>query len=80
MRYTTRAQTNGYINIAGVKVGGGWVGRRVASSGRGGGVRFNHYVTPAFAIDGEAYRVVVRQQDKHATQANLRTDSSYSLD
>lgn len=74
-----RVQANGYINVAGVKVGGGWVGRRVESSGPGGSVRSNlfylgaqYYVTPAFAIDGEAYRVVVEQQDARATMASVR--------
>ncbi|WP_321910418.1 porin [Paraburkholderia sp. J11-2] len=74
-----RVQANGYVNFAGVKVGGGWVGRRVESSGPGGSVRSNlfylgaqYYITPAFAIDGEAYRVIVQQQDARATMASLR--------
>ncbi|WP_207004664.1 porin [Trinickia mobilis] len=74
-----RLQANGYVNFAGVKVGGGWIGRRVESNGPGGSVRSNlfylgaqYYITPAFAIDGEAYRVVVQQQDARATMASLR--------
>jgi predicted porin len=74
-----RLQANGYVNIAGVKLGGGWIGRRVESNGPGGDVRSNlfylgaqYYVTPVFAVDGEAYRVIVQQQDARATLASLR--------
>jgi predicted porin len=74
-----RLQANGYVNFAGVKLGGGWIGRRVQSSQAGGDVRSNlfylgaqYYVTPAFAVDGEAYRVVVPQQDARATMTSLR--------
>ncbi|HXZ06996.1 MAG TPA: porin [Paraburkholderia sp.] len=74
-----RLQANGYVNVAGVKVGGGWVGRRVESDGLGGSVRSNlfylgaqYYITPAFAVDGEAYRVAVQQHDTRATMASLR--------
>lgn len=74
-----RLQANGYVNVAGVKLGGGWIGRRVESNGPGGDVRSNlfylgaqYYVTPTLAVDGEAYRVVVQQQDARATLASLR--------
>ncbi|SIT44159.1 Porin (modular protein) [Paraburkholderia piptadeniae] len=80
-----RLQANGYVNLAGVKIGGGWLGRRVESGGSGGDVRSNlfyvgaqYYVTPTFAVDGEAYRVIVQQQDARATMASLRASSSSS--
>jgi len=74
-----RVQANGYVNVAGVKLGAGWLGRRVQSNVPGGDVRSNlffvgaqYYVTPTFALDGEAYRVVVQQHDARATMASLR--------
>ncbi|KXU86827.1 hypothetical protein CR51_36805 [Caballeronia megalochromosomata] len=74
-----RLQANGYVNVMGVKLGGGWVGRRVESDGPGGSVRSNlfylgaqYFVTPAFAVDGEGYRVIVQQHDTRATMASLR--------
>jgi len=74
-----RLQANGYVNVMGVKLGGGWVGRRVESDGPGGSVRSNlfylgaqYFVTPALALDGEGYRVIVQQHDTRATMASLR--------
>ncbi|WP_044044177.1 porin [Caballeronia insecticola] len=74
-----RIQTNGYVNVMGVKLGGGWIGRRVTSDDTAGSVRSNlfylgaqYYVTPALALDGEAYRVIVQQHDTRATMASLR--------
>lgn len=74
-----RLQANGYVNVMGVKLGGGWIGRRVSSDGADGSVRSNlfyldaqYYVTPALALDGEAYRVIVQQHDTRATMASLR--------
>ncbi|SAK65233.1 porin [Caballeronia catudaia] len=74
-----RLQANGYVNVMGVKIGGGWIGRRVASDAADGSVRSNlfylgaqYFVTPAVAIDGEGYRVIVQQHDTRATLASLR--------
>jgi predicted porin len=74
-----RLQANGYVNFAGVKIGAGWVGRRVESGGAARDVRSNlfylgaqYYLTPTFALDGEAYRVVVQQQDARATMTSVR--------
>jgi predicted porin len=74
-----RLQANGYVNVMGVKLGAGWIGRRVSSEGPEGSVRSNlfylggqYYLTPALALDGEAYRVIVQQHDTRATMASLR--------
>jgi predicted porin len=74
-----RLHANGYVNLWGVKVGGGWIGRRVEPDTAVASVRSNlfylgaeYYVTPALAIQGEGYRVIVQQQDARATLATLR--------
>lgn len=74
-----RVQANGYVRLWDVKIGGGWIGRRVEPDTSVASVRSNlfylgaqYYVTPAFAIDGEAYRVLVQQHDTRATMADLR--------
>ncbi|TCG00615.1 hypothetical protein BZM26_12335 [Paraburkholderia strydomiana] len=74
-----RLQANGYVNVAGVKLGAGWLGRRVESDAPGGDVHSDlffvgaqYYVTPAFALDGEAYRVLVEQHNARATMASMR--------
>ncbi|WP_020068903.1 porin [Paraburkholderia caledonica] len=74
-----RLQANGYANVAGVKLGAGWLGRRVESDAPGGDVHSDlffigvqYYVTPAFALDGEAYRVLVEQHNARATMASMR--------
>ncbi|WP_233834128.1 porin [Paraburkholderia sp. ZP32-5] len=74
-----RLQANGYVRLWDVKIGGGWIGRRVEPDTAVASVRSNlfylgaqYYVTPALAIDGEAYRVLVQQHDTRATLATLR--------
>jgi predicted porin len=74
-----RLQANGYVNVAGVKLGAGWLGRRVESNAPSGDVHSDlffigaqYYVTPAFALDGEAYRVLVEQHNARATMASMR--------
>lgn len=74
-----RLQANGYVNVFGVKVGGGWIGRRVEPNTAVASVRSNifylgaqYYVTPTLAVEGEAYRAIVQQQDARATLATLR--------
>ncbi|MFM0215156.1 MULTISPECIES: porin [Paraburkholderia] len=74
-----RLQANGYVNVAGVKLGAGWLGRRVESDAPGGDVHSDlffigaqYYVTPAFALDGEAYRALVEQHNARATMASMR--------
>jgi predicted porin len=74
-----RVQANGYFRLWDVKIGGGWVGRRVEPDTAVASVRSNlfylgaqYYITPAFAIDGEAYRVLVQQHDTRATLATIR--------
>ena len=74
-----RLQANGYVNVAGVKLGAGWLSRRVESTAPGSDVHSDlffigaqYYVTPAFALDGEAYRVLVEQHNARATMASMR--------
>ncbi len=81
----SRMQVNGYAKLGGVKVGAGWVGRDVETvSPAIPDVRSNlffvgasYQVTPAFTLDGEAYRIITREQDARATMGTLR--GTYSL-
>lgn len=76
-----RMQLNGYGQIGPVKIGGGWLGRRVETvSPTLPDVRSNqfyltvsYYATPAFIVDGGVYRIVNRQDDTRGTIAALRT-------
>jgi predicted porin len=75
-----RILANGYVKFAGLKVGAGWIGRDVeTASAAAPDVRSNlffigaqYYVTPSFVLDGEAFRIIVREQDARATMATLR--------
>jgi predicted porin len=75
-----RLLANAYVNVFGVKIGDGWLGRRVESDGPvSRDVHSNlfflgaqYFVTPSFAVEGEAYRVNVTQQDARATLASVR--------
>ncbi|MFM0220704.1 porin [Paraburkholderia dipogonis] len=76
----TRIAANGYVKFAGLKVGAGWLGRHVeTNSPAAPDVRSNlyfvgaeYFVTPSFVIDGEGFRIVVREQDARATMTTLR--------
>ena len=72
-----RLQANGYVKFAGLKIGTGWVGRRVESAAHD--VRSNifylgaeYLVTPAFILDGEGFREIVKEHDARATMAVVR--------
>ncbi|MFM0348633.1 porin [Paraburkholderia sp. RL17-347-BIC-D] len=76
----TRIVANGYVKFAGLKVGAGWLGRHVETNAAAApDVRSNlyfvgaqYFVTPSFVIDGEGFRIVVREQDARATMTTLR--------
>jgi predicted porin len=80
-----RMQLNAWVNLFGVKLGGGWVGRHVdTDSPATPNVHSNLFylgaaysITPAFTLDGEAYRITNAQQDARATMGTLR--GTYSL-
>ncbi|GAB2891147.1 porin [Paraburkholderia jirisanensis] len=72
-----RVEANGYVKLGGLKIGAGWVGRRVQSNLQNvhSDLVFlgaQYFVTPALAVDGEAYRIVVNDQDARATLASVR--------
>lgn len=76
-----RMQLNGYGHIGTVKFGGGWLGRRVetvspATPDVGSNLFYltaAYNLTPAFIVDGGAYRIVNRQNDTRGTIGALRT-------
>lgn len=76
---------NGWANLFGVKIGGGWVGRHVdTDSPATPNVHSNLFylgaaysITPAFTLDGEVFRITNAQQDARATMGTLR--GTYSL-
>ncbi|MFM0341425.1 porin [Paraburkholderia fungorum] len=76
----TRIEANGYVWLAGLKLGAGWLGRLVeTNSVAAPDVRSNlyyigaqYFVTPSFVIDGEGFRIVVREQDARATMTTVR--------
>jgi predicted porin len=75
-----RMQLNAWASVFGVHLGGGWLGRHVeADSPAVPNVRSNLFylgasypVTPAFTLDGEAYRITNSAQDARATMGTLR--------
>ncbi|SAL67777.1 porin [Caballeronia humi] len=75
-----RTQLNGYFKVGQLKVGGGWLGRRVETvSLTLADVRTNifyltgtYYVTPAVVVDGGVYRTIDKDQDTRATITALR--------
>jgi predicted porin len=80
-----RMQLNGWANLFGVKIGGGWVGRHVdTDSPATPNVHSNLFylgaaysITPAITLDGEVFRITNAQQDARATMGTLR--GTYSL-
>lgn len=75
-----RTQLNGYFKLGSLKVGGGWIGRRVQTvSPAIADVHSNifyvtgtYFVTPAVVLDGGVYRTVDAAQDTRATLAAVR--------
>jgi predicted porin len=75
-----RAQVSGYAKFGDAKIGAGWLNRRVTTdSAAVPDVRSNlffvgasYFVTPAFLVDGEVYRIVNNEHDTRATMGTLR--------
>jgi predicted porin len=76
-----RVQVSGYAKFGDAKIGAGWLNRRVTTdSAAVPDVRSNlffvgasYFVTPAFLVDGEVYRIVNNEHDTRATMGTLRT-------
>lgn len=76
-----RTHVSAYANIGKAKLGAGWLNRRVDTvSAKIADVRSNlffvgasYFVTPAFIVDGEVYRIVNGDHDTRATMGTLRT-------
>ncbi|MCC8392747.1 porin [Paraburkholderia sp. MMS20-SJTR3] len=81
----SRAHVSAYVNIDKLKLGAGWLNRRVDTAAAAlPDVRSNlffvgasYYVTPAFIVDGEVYHIDNEQHDTRATMGTLR--STYLL-
>ncbi|NML32464.1 porin [Paraburkholderia antibiotica] len=77
----TRAHVSAYANIGKLKVGAGWLNRRVETTSIAlPDVRSNlyfvgasYFVTPAFIVDGEVYHIGNNEHDTRATMGTLRT-------
>ncbi|RDU98872.1 porin [Trinickia dinghuensis] len=75
-----RVQLNGYAKFGNLRLGGGWIGRRVETNNvTSPDARSNlffagasYQLTPFVLLDGEAYRIVNAQQDARATLGTLR--------
>lgn len=75
-----RVQLNGYAKFGNLRLGGGWIGRRVVTNNATSpDARSNlffagasYQLTPFVVLDGEAYRIVNTQQDARATLGTLR--------
>nr|WP_085485339.1 porin [Paraburkholderia susongensis] len=76
-----RMQLNGYGHIGNLRLGGGWLGRRVDTvSPTTPNVHSDQFyltasypVTPAFIVDGGVYHIVNDRDDARGTIAALRT-------
>jgi predicted porin len=76
----SRIQANGYVKFSGLKVGAGWIGRKVeTASAAVPDVRSNLFylgaqysVSNALLLDGEAYRITVKEHDTRASMMTLR--------
>ncbi|MFM0609127.1 porin [Paraburkholderia sediminicola] len=75
-----RTQLNGYFKAGQLKVGGGWLGRRVETVAPALPdvhtdifyLTATYYVTPAVVLDGGVYRTVDTKQDTRGTLTALR--------
>ncbi|VVD71815.1 membrane protein [Pandoraea terrigena] len=76
----TRWQLNGYVKGGNWKGGAGWLGRRVQTASAAVAdvntdmfyVGAQYQFTPAFAVDGEIFRMLNARQNTRATMATLR--------
>jgi predicted porin len=76
-----RTHVSAYAQYAGAKVGAGWLGRRVVTDSPAVPnvrsdlffVGASYFVTPAFVVDGEVFRIINSAHDSRATMGTLRT-------
>ena len=76
-----RTHVSAWAQYAGVKIGAGWLGRRVVTASPAvPNVRSNlffvgasYFVTPSFLVDGEVFRIVNSEHDTRGTMGALRT-------
>jgi predicted porin len=76
-----RTHVSAWAQYAGAKIGLGWLGRRVVTNSPAlpnarSDLFFlgaSYFVTPAFIVDGEVYRIVNSDHDTRATMSTLRT-------
>ncbi|SAL59110.1 porin [Caballeronia arvi] len=76
-----RTHVSAYAQYSGAKIGLGWLGRRVVTDSPAIPnarsdlffVGASYFVTPAFIVDGEVYRIVNSDHDTRATMGTLRT-------
>ncbi|MFP3613165.1 porin [Paraburkholderia sp. SIMBA_050] len=75
-----RIQLNGYAKLGKLRLGAGWIGRRVVTNNATSPdarsnlfyVGASYQLSPFVLLDGEAYRIVNAQHDARATLATLR--------
>lgn len=79
-----RTQLNGYFKAGDLKVGGGWLGRKVTAAIGNRDVKSDQYYltaaylfTPQFTLDGGYYRIINQQQDARGTISVVR--GTYAL-
>lgn len=76
----TRWQLNGYVKGSNWKAGAGWLGRRVQTASAAVAdvnsdmfyIGALYQFSPAFAVDGEVFRMLNARQNARATMATLR--------
>ena len=76
-----RTHVSAYAQYAGARLGAGWLGRRVVTDSPAVPnvrsdlffVGASYFVTPAFLVDGEVFRIVNSVHDSRATMGALRT-------
>ncbi|WP_321796881.1 porin [Caballeronia sp. J97] len=76
-----RTHVSAWAQYASAKIGLGWLGRRVVTDSPALPnarsdlffVGASYFVTPAFIVDGEVYRIVNADHDTRATMGTLRT-------
>jgi predicted porin len=81
----SRIQVNGYVKFGGLKLGAGWIGRKVkTASAAAPDVRSNllytgaqYFVSDKLLLDGEVFRMTIREHDTRASLITVR--ASYFL-
>lgn len=79
-----RTQLNGYFKTGDLKIGGGWLGRKVSAAIGNREVKSDQYYltaaylfSPQFTLDGGYYRIINKQQDARGSISVLR--GTYAL-